>query len=231
MTDAPGGTWPPGWGNRTAWHALRFVVGAGLRVAFRMRVENAPQIDGPCVLCPNHTSYLDPLILGTAYRRRIRFLMSAVVYRSPRTNWFFRFNRAVPLSQRSGNREALRVARDTLKAGSVLGIFPEGGISRDGRPLLGQAGAVSLVLAERVPVVPVGILGAFDALPFDGGRLRFPKVTVRFGDPIPPDAFDAAGGGRKERLVAATHRIMAEIAALTGQESRESELGRLRTAP
>ena len=220
----PGGPWPPGPGNRLGVWLFHKIVGAGVRWYFRMRVENPPRIRGPYVLCPNHTSYLDPILLSAACPRRIRYLMNAVVYRSPKTGWFFRWQRAVPLALVNGNRDALKVARETLRGGCPMGIFPEGGISRDGLPILGQPGAVSLVLSEQVPVIPVGIVGACDALPFDGSKVRRERVTVRFGEPILPEEFAAMGGGRKERLAAATVRIMDGIAALTGHRSRESVL-------
>ena len=81
-----------------------------------------------------------------------------------------------------------------------------------------------MVLGEKVPVIPVGIVGACDALPFDGGKARRERITIRFGEPILPEEFDALPGGRKEKLLAATRKIMDGIAALTGHESRESVL-------
>jgi 1-acyl-sn-glycerol-3-phosphate acyltransferase len=220
---------PPGFWNHVAFAVLWVLLGGFLRGWFRLRIENRPRLQGAYVLAPNHTSYLDPLLLGAASRRRISFLMTEVVYRSPWTGWFYRWNRALPLSVRGGNRDTLRAARSVLQQGRVLGVFPEGGISRDGGLMLGNPGAVSLVLQEKVAVVPVGIVGAYAALPVHG---RFPwprKIRIRFGDPIQPEELASAGTGRKDRLQAATRLIMERIAALTGGTARETELERART--
>ncbi len=139
--------------------------------------------------------------------------------------WFYRWNHAIPVSVRGGNRDAVYAARRALQQGRVVGVFPEAGISRDGMPMLGNPGAVSLVQAEGVPIVPVGIVGTHRALPFGRSLPRPRRVTVRFGRPILPAELDAlAAGHRRERLQAATRLIMARIAELTGHAPREAEL-------
>ena len=116
-------------------------------------------------------------------------------------------------------------ARAVLQQGRVLGIFPEGGLSRDGLPMLGSPGAVSLVLQENVPIVPVGILGAHAAMPPGAAWPRPRRITIRFGAAMLPAEFDAMGGGdRRVRLREATATIMRRIAALTGQTAREDAL-------
>lgn len=207
------------------------VIRAAFRVWLRLGIEGRPPAAGAFVLAANHASYLDPIVLGAAVRRRVSFLMTDVVYRRPSVRWFCRWNRAIPLSTRGGNRDAMRAARDVLQQGRVVGIFPEGGLSRDGLLMLGSPGAVSLVLTEGVPIVPVGIVGAREALP--PGRVwpRPRRVTVRFGAPIGPADIDALGAGdRRERLERATGLIMDRIAALVGQTSREGVLAALAEA-
>lgn len=220
---------PPGWLSNALfwpfWLACRLL----LRLWFRLRIDGAPPVAGPYVLAANHTSFADPIVLGASLRCRVVFLMTAVVWRSRKMGWFFRWNRAIPLSPRSGNRDALRTARAVLQQGRVIGIFPEGGLSRDGLPLLGSPGAVSLVLNENVPIVPVGIRGAADAMP-PGARWPRPRrIVVTFGQPILPAELDAVGGtDRRARLQAATRLIMDRIAALNGGQSRESVLAAAR---
>lgn len=217
---------PAGWLNSSLFWPFWAACNVGARVAFRMRVENAPRLPGGYVLAANHSSYLDPLLLGSASRRRVTFLMTEVVWRSPAMGWFYRWNRTIPLATRGGNRDALRAARSVLRQGRVIGIFPEGGISRDGGLLLGSPGAVSLVFNEAVPIVPVGIVGAARALPVGAACPRPHRVTIRFGAPIQHDELIAAlPADRKQRMQAATTLIMARIAALTGQTPRERELG------
>ncbi|MEO6598099.1 MAG: lysophospholipid acyltransferase family protein [Planctomycetota bacterium] len=196
-----------------------------VRLWFRLRVEGAAPANGAYVLAVNHASFLDPLLVGTSVRRRVVYMMTEVVWRSPWLGWFYRWNRTIPLAVRGGNREAMRAARSVLQQGRVIGIFPEGGLSRDGQPLLGNPGAVSLVLNEGVPIVPVGIVGASAAMPLGAWWPRPRRITIRLGDPITPQELDAIGGGdRRGRLQAATRLIMRRIASLTGHESREAVL-------
>lgn len=215
---------PPGPWNRLGYAAIQQTLGRLVRAYFRVRVERRPRLDGAYVLAGNHVSFMDPLLVAAVSRRRVFFVMTSLHYRSPQLGWFYRFARAIPLSPRGANREGLQAARAVLRRGDVLGIFPEGGISRDGRLQLGNPGAVSLVLAEGAPIVPFALLGAERALPLGGGLPRPRRVTVRFGRRIPPEEIAALAPDRKRRLRLATRLIMDEIAALAGQTSREAEL-------
>jgi 1-acyl-sn-glycerol-3-phosphate acyltransferase len=218
---------PPRALDRAAFAALKLAAGGALRLAFRVRAVGVPRLDGAYVLAANHTSLLDPVLLGVVCPRRIVFLMTAVFHRSTALGWFYRWMRAIPLAARGNNQAGLRAARAALAAGQVVGIFPEGGISRDGRLLLGNPGAVALVLAQGVPVVPVGIAGAERALGFGRVCPRPVRVTIRFGAPIAHDEL-LGTGPRKTRLRDATLRLMREIAVLSGQRAREDELGERR---
>jgi 1-acyl-sn-glycerol-3-phosphate acyltransferase len=228
-TAPPAGALPPGALNNSffwpTWAAVRLM----LRGWFRLRIEGALPATGACVLAANHASFLDPVLVCAAARRRVVFLMTEVVWRSPALNWFYRWNQTIPLAARGGNRDALRAAHSVLEQGRVLGIFPEGGLSRDGLPMMGNPGAVSIVQYGDVPVVPVGIVGAHEALPPGGAFPRPRRITVRFGEAIPAVELAGHGSGhRRERMLAATRLIMARIAALTGHEPREAELRRRR---
>lgn len=218
-------TAPQGRLSNAVFWVVWFTVRLALRLYCRFRVEGElPQ--GAYVVAANHASFFDPIVLGAAVPRRVVFLMTEVVYRSRTMGWFYRWNRAIPLSTRFPNRESMRVARQALKQGRAVGIYPEGGISRDGKPLLGSPGAVSLVLNEGVPIVPVGLVGTHGLFPPGAVFPRPRRVTVRFGKPITPAELAAVPGGRRERLQGATKLIMARIAELTGHEPREAELER-----
>jgi 1-acyl-sn-glycerol-3-phosphate acyltransferase len=220
-----------GWLNRISFRCFWLIGGALMRLWLRLRVENHPTLQGPYVLVGNHASVLDPLLVGAASRRRIVFMMTSVIYRRPRTGWFYRWMRTIPLHPTGGNRQAMRSAREALAAGHVLGVFPEGGLSRDGKLLLGSPGAVALVLGEGVPIVPFGIVGAHSALPPHRWWPRPVRVAVRFGAPIPAQELrDLGGGDRRARLQQATQRVMREIAALIDQRSREDLVAAARAA-
>lgn len=215
---------PLGSVSRAAFWLVRITLRAVFGLWFRVRVENRPELSGAYVLAPNHVSFLDPLLVGACHRRPIVNMMTVLIYRSPWTGWFYRWNRSIPVEAARSNRDALRVARQALRNGEVLGIYPEGGISRDGQLMLGNPGAVSLVLAEGVPVVPVGIVGAEKALGFGRALPRPRKIVIRFGAPILAEEIAALAEDRKLRLEKATALIMSRIAGLTGQSSREEQV-------
>jgi 1-acyl-sn-glycerol-3-phosphate acyltransferase len=219
---------PPGRLNGLLFWPFWFVVGLLLRLACRLRIEGAPPAAGACVLAANHTSYLDPIVLGVALRRRVVFLMTEVVYRARAGRWFYRWNHAIPVAARGANLEALRTARAVLQQGRVIGIFPEGGISRDGLPLLGNPGAVALVLQEDVSIVPVGLIGVRDVLPPGARWPRRRRLTVRFGAPLCAADLAPPEVDRRQRLQCATELIMARIAELSGHEARAAALARMR---
>lgn len=210
------------------FYTVKALVLLLLKAWFRVRAENRPKLDGGFVLVANHSSKLDPLILGAVTSgwtgtHRVIFMMSSAMARSRVLGWFYRWNRIIPVLPQGGNKEALRAGREVLAGGEVLAVFPEGGLSRDGQLLLGSPGAVSIGLARNTPVLPVGILGTDRCLPY-GGSFPWPrKITVRYGQPIPAAEL-MAGGDRKERLANATTRIMQEIARLIGQKAREDQL-------
>lgn len=215
---------PPSRWDDGLFQGFRATFGTALRLWFRLRVEGQLPA-GPCVLAANHTSFLDPLVLGAAQPRRIVYLMTEVVWRSPAFGWFYRWSRAIPLRTRGGNRDALRAARAVLQQGRVVGIFPEGGLSRDGRLMVGSPGAVSLALQAGVPIVPVGIVGAHAAMPPGAVWPRPRRIRVCFGAPIAPAELEALGGDdRRQRLQVATTALMRRIAHLTGGVAREDEL-------
>ena len=221
--------WPRLWGHVAYW-IFWATLAQFVRCYFRVAAKNAPRIKGPFVLVGSHVAFADPIIVGCVLRRRIAYVMSAIYYRNPRFGWFCRGSGTIPMSVTGSNREGLRAMRETLQDGRVLGIFPEGGISRDGLLQLGSPGAVASVLSEKVPVVPFAIIGGSKATP-PGGRWRWRKITVRFGDPIRPEALMLAQeASRKQQLSFATHCIMDEIAALSGQISRETQLQQLEAA-
>lgn len=214
---------------RAAYLALWCFFSIAFKVWFRLRVTNRPRLEGPYVLVANHTSFLDPFLVGAALHRRCVFMMTEVFYRDPRSRWFYRLARAIPVAIRGGNRDAMRAARASLGRGEIITVFPEGGISRDGLLFLGNPGAVALVLSERVPIVPAAIVGAHEAAPIHRSIPRPGRIEVRFGEPIAPEQLDFEGVARKRRLALATEAIMTAIAELGGQQAREPVVRALRS--
>jgi len=201
-----------------------FLTGQVLvRVLFRVRVEGRCRLrrDEPAIVVANHASYLDPLFLQIVVPRRILFLMTDVFYRIPWARWFFRLVGALPVAElgRSGNVATIRESARLLALGRTLGIFPEGGLSPDGALQRGRSGVARLMLQTGVRVLPVGIVGSFEAMSRPRPRLRlFRPVTIRVGEPIAPPARGKSGEGNRADAAALTDEIMASIARLTGFE-------------
>jgi 1-acyl-sn-glycerol-3-phosphate acyltransferase len=157
-----------------------------LRVAYDFRVEGAHRIParGPALLAANHRSFLDPVVLQGALARPIHYLMTARLYRDRRWRWIFRLFDTVPVTLGAGNFRALAEAAARLAAGEVVGVFPEGGISKDGSLGPFRPGVALLAMRTRTPVVPVAILGTREALPPGSLRPRRARIHVRLGEPL-----------------------------------------------
>ncbi|MFQ5701369.1 MAG: lysophospholipid acyltransferase family protein [Acidobacteriota bacterium] len=103
-----------------AWPMTHFYV--------RMSVEGDRAIPraGACIVVANHRSYADPVLLGSAFPRRIHFLIARPVYRLYRMRWFYYMMGSIPVSRKAPDPGAMKRALRILRGGGVIGIFPEG---------------------------------------------------------------------------------------------------------
>jgi len=170
-----------------AFASLRAVVGPTFTLAFRLKThgrEHVPR-DGPAILAANHASFLDPILIGICARRPVRFLVADDFYRDPRLHTALRWLGAIPVGGDAGLIRSFRHIGEVIRRGGLLGIFPEGGITRDGAMRPFRAGAAVLALRMGVPLVPIHVKGTFEALPRYAKWPRFVPLTVRIGAPIP----------------------------------------------
>ncbi len=157
-----------------------------VKIYFRFSVSGLRHIPkkGPLLVVANHTSFLDPFLLGSAFPRQIHFLVRQDMYDWMRLCWFYVGMDTIPVRRVSADPKAIRRALQTLGRGRVVGIFPEGSRSQDGQLGGGKLGSSFLAAKSGAPVLPVSIAGAHLAMP--AGR-RFPRpatVRVTFGDPL-----------------------------------------------
>jgi 1-acyl-sn-glycerol-3-phosphate acyltransferase len=199
--------------RRGLYRLLWLLMNGLFRVYFRMRVRGRPRPfpAGPLVVAANHTSYLDPLLLGLALPRRITYLVTSAVYERPFYRPWMWFFGAIKVQDGSVNVEAMRRALAVLRSGGVVGIFPEGGISDDQRLQEGQIGVASLLLQGGAPVLTAGLVGTHQALPRGSALPRPARVEVNFSDFVRPDQLDAALAPRVARREL-RDRVMAAIA-------------------
>lgn len=198
------------------WLFARFVYQTVRRVvmaAYRVRTIGADNVPhGGAILAGNHISYLDPALLWCVSPRPTHFVAKSELWD---VWWLWPLLErlwAFPVARGSADREMISTATRLLKAGELVAMFPEGTRNKSGdAESLGEAHGGVAYIAQRagVPIVPVGIANTEKAWP-KGQRLpRFPRVTIRFGEPIDPASFE---GDRKECIEAVTRELMARVA-------------------
>jgi 1-acyl-sn-glycerol-3-phosphate acyltransferase len=170
---------------------------------------------GPVLLVSNHSSALDPALVGGAAARQLSFLAKAELFEIPGFGRLIRALNARPLRREGADASALRDALRMLHEGRALLVFPEGTRGPEGELRAPKAGAGMLAVLSGAPVVPVYVSGSGQAWP--RGR-RFPRrspVTVTFGAPL---VFEApVSATRKERYTEAARAMMSAIARLREQ--------------
>lgn len=186
-----------------------------LRLLVFTRREGPRLPKGPVIVAPNHCSFMDPVVMQMTSWRHLSFMMLEVFYRPIAVRWFFRLVRAIPVKEGRGNRDALVAAVDALKRGWAICLFPEGAIATDGKLQRFHPGVSALAVSTGAPVVPVAILGTFEAYPRHKKLPRlFCGITIRYGAPIPPPVDGGDETSRSAMLRAYAERVRDETAKL-----------------
>lgn len=151
-----------------------------LKLFFRLRAEGTENIpeSGGAIIVSNHSSFLDPVAIGCAIQRPIHWVVQKPVYRVWWLKWFFALSGMICVNG------VLTRCFSLLKKGEIVGIFPEGRRSRDGRLGRAEDGVSVMALQSKVCVIPCAILGAYKAYPPHRLFPRPGRVTVRIGKPI-----------------------------------------------
>ncbi len=186
--------------------------------------ERAPRT-GPVILAANHTSFIDPLLIGSSLPRQLCYMARESAFHHPLGGPILRSWNSIPVDRDGGGGKGLRAIFDRLLAGNGILIFPEGTRSRSGRIQPARAGIGFVILKSTAPVVPVRVFGMFEAY---GRHLTLPRprpVTVKFGVPVDFTALRAeANTCTKERLKQlyqlAADELMRAIARLEPCEDR-----------
>jgi len=185
-----------------------------MKLLFRLEAHGTEHVprDGALLIVANHSSVLDPPIVGGAAPRPLTFLAKAELFRVPGLGALIRRLNAKPLRRDGGDASALRAAQRVLQDGGALLVFPEGTRGDEGVLRPAKAGAALLAMQPGVRVVPAYVSGSGRAWP-RGRRLPRPaKVRVTFGPPL--TFAKAAGADRKAQYEDASRRMMAAIAQL-----------------
>jgi 1-acyl-sn-glycerol-3-phosphate acyltransferase len=184
----PNGSLDPIRRNRV-WRTIQFFVRwvFALFLRFRARgIENVPA-EGGALLVANHQSFLDPLIVGVALRRPVSYVARDSLFRIPLVGWVVRNTYVIPINREAASADSIREAVRRMHQGFLLGVFPEGTRSRDGRIGEIKPGFIALARRGKLPIVPIGISGAYRAMPRGNTRLYFRNVRIVYGTPIPAE--------------------------------------------
>ncbi|KOG88873.1 lysophospholipid acyltransferase family protein [Streptomyces varsoviensis] len=209
------------------YQLLKYVfLGPPLRLLFRPRIEGIGHIpdDGAAIVAGNHLSFSDHFLMPVILPRRITFLAKSEYFtgrglRGRLTAAFFRGAGQIPVDRSGGKaaQAALRSGLAVLGKGRLLGVYPEGTRSHDGRLYKGRTGVAAMALRAGVPVVPCAMVGTFEVQPPGRALPRIRPVTIRFGEPLDFSRFVGLSD-EHVALRAVTDEIMYAILRLSGQE-------------
>lgn len=170
------------------WRAIQCIFQVLFVLWFRYRAtghENLPQDSGALFLS-NHQSFLDPAIIGLSLKRPVSYLARDTLFQLPVIGWILRNMYVMPINQKAAGTESLRLSINRLKQGYLVGIFPEGTRTRDGGLGELKPGFIALARRSKLPIIPVGIRGAYRAMP-RGSFLIYPAtISVHYGSPLDP---------------------------------------------
>lgn len=187
---------------------MRFVSWLLVRTLYRLRlhgIEKHVPDEGPALLVCNHVSYMDALILAASIPRPVRFVMYYKIFNIPVMRWIFRTARAIPIAGARENPELMQRAFDEIDAalaeGGIVGIFPEGALTKDGEIAAFKSGVEKILeraaaAGRPVPVVPMALKGMWSSMwsrrDTRLGRMRVPR---RFRAPVDVVAGEPMDGG------------------------------------
>ena len=209
---------------------LRLLVLGLTRLLFRVETRGAGHVprSGPALIVANHSSILDPPIVGAVVPRPLHFLAKAELFSIPLFGRLMFAVNARPVRRESADPAALRAALRVIQAGQALLVFPEGTRGDEGTLREGKPGAGMLAVLSGAPVVPAYIEGSGRALPRGRWLPRRAKIRVTFAAPFTVEA--NGGAERKERYREASRRMMAAIARLKAETEGQLREATVRSA-
>lgn len=177
------------WLQRFTYDLSRIAVRCVGRLFFGLRFQGMDRFpeEGGALVCSNHQSYFDPVLLGGFCNRRMNYLARESLFDSRLFGGLIRWYDAIPVRRDGMSISGLKATLKRLKQGELVVIFPEGTRSADGEIAPLKSGFCMLAKKAKVPLVPVAISGAFDVWPKSRRLPRLARITMVAGDPIPPE--------------------------------------------
>lgn len=208
------------------WFYKYILMGPLLTLLGRPKVQGLEYVpdSGAVILASNHLAVADSFYLPLVVKRRITFLAKAEYFtgaglKGKLTKFFYSSTGQVPIDRTDADsaQAALTTAQRILAEGKLLGMYPEGTRSPDGRLYKGKTGLARVALESGIPVIPVAMIGTNVVNPPGSKMWHFGRVEVRFGKPMDFSRFEGLAGNRFiERAV--IDEVMYELMQLSGQE-------------
>jgi 1-acyl-sn-glycerol-3-phosphate acyltransferase len=208
------------------WIMKHIVVGPLLLSIFRpwvVGLENVPK-DGPVILASNHLSFIDSIFLPIVVDRPVVFLAKSEYFtgrglKGWATRVFFQAAGQLPIDRSGGkaSEASLNTGLRVLGEGRILGIYPEGTRSPDGRLYRGRTGVARMVLEAGVPVVPVAMIGTAEIMPIGTRLPKVRRVGIVFGEALDFSRFHGMEGDRFV-LRSVTDELVYDLRSLSDQE-------------
>jgi 1-acyl-sn-glycerol-3-phosphate acyltransferase len=203
-------------GQRLVYDAFRLFARLTGSLLFGLRVEGRHLFpaDGAALICANHQSYFDPVLVGLACDRRLNYLARASLFKVPVLKHLIHYLDAIPIDREGTGIAGLKETLKRLKRGELVLIFPEGTRTRDGEVAPLKAGFSSLARRSKAALVPVGIDGAFQAWPRTQPLPSPERIHIVIGEPLGPgeiaDLSDDEMVAELERRIRACHAAARE---------------------
>lgn len=147
----------------------------GLKI---IKGKNNIPTTGAAIAASNHIHLADPVFLYFAQKRQLRFMAKAELFRNPILGWICKGYGAFPVERGTGDTESINTAEQVLREGKVLGIFPEGTRSKDGRVGRGKTGTIYIAHQTGAPIYPIAVFSQKSALKIGS------RYTIACGDPV-----------------------------------------------
>ena len=208
------------------WIMKNIVVGPILLAIFRpwvVGLEHVPK-QGAVILASNHLSFIDSIFLPLVVDRPVVFLAKSEYFtgrglKGWATKMFFQATGQLPIDRSGGkaSEASLNTGLRVLREGRVLGIYPEGTRSPDGKLYRGRTGVARMVLEAGVPVVPVAMIGTEEVMPIGTRLPKVRRIGIVFGDALDFSRFEGMEGDRFV-LRSVTDELVYDLRELSAQQ-------------
>ncbi len=197
---------------------IKAVIRIFLNLIYRAKHYNFEKIplEGKLIVCSNHISFIDPVIIGANIPRYIYFMAKRELFGYPLLGRLITFLNAFPINRTATDRSSIRTALKVLENEQVLALFPEGTRSVEGEIKEGKKGVGLLAVMSQAPIVPIAITGANKIIQKPRKRLFFPQIKMIAGELIDVEAI-LKKHGRKEAVSVIVSAVMDSIKKLHQQ--------------